>query len=267
MAHDVFISHSHADKPVADAACAALEARGIRCWIAPRDIHPGHNWAASIVEAIRGAQIMLLVFSRHANQSPQVQREVERAANSGKVLLPLRIEDVLPEAALEYYLNTPHWLDAISRPFEAHLEKLADACASLLKVTGRAPQQATSDRALFTATLPTKQPSASRQQWWRRQRRQVLLGLVAATVVILAAAGVAFQLLKPHSPASQSSTAQFSTTGGPISSGVDAALDELLLSVEQINTAMGTTGFETFQAYPVYIIYSPEGLGTTVFDY
>jgi TIR domain len=35
MAHDVFISHSHADKPAADAACAALEARGIRCWIAP----------------------------------------------------------------------------------------------------------------------------------------------------------------------------------------------------------------------------------------
>jgi hypothetical protein len=73
MAHDVFISHSHEDKPAADAACAALEARGIRCWIAPRDINPGQDWAASIVEAIRNAQIMLLVFSRHANQSPQVQ--------------------------------------------------------------------------------------------------------------------------------------------------------------------------------------------------
>jgi serine/threonine protein kinase, bacterial len=144
MAHDVFISHSHEDKPAADAACAALEARGIRCWIAPRDIDPGQDWAASIVAAIRGAQIMLLVFSRHANQSPQVKREVERAANSGKVLLPLRIDDVLPEDALEYYLSTPHWLDAITKPFEAHLEKLADACTSLLAVTGRSPQAATS---------------------------------------------------------------------------------------------------------------------------
>jgi sugar lactone lactonase YvrE len=144
MAHDVFISHSHEDKPAADAACAALESKGIRCWIAPRDINPGQDWAASIVEAIRGAKIMLLVFSRHANESPQVKREVERAANSGKVLLPLRIDDVLPEAALEYYLSTPHWLDAITKPFEAHLEKLAAACSSLLAVTGRSPQDAAS---------------------------------------------------------------------------------------------------------------------------
>jgi TIR domain len=140
MAHDVFISHSHEDKPAADAACAALEARGIRCWIAPRDINPGQDWATSIIKAIRGAQIMLLVFSRHANQSIQVRREVERAGNSGKVILPLRIDDVLPEEALEYYLSTPHWLDAITKPFEAHLEKLAAACDSLLDITGRSPQ-------------------------------------------------------------------------------------------------------------------------------
>src|SRR6202171_3697207 len=98
MTFDAFISYSHEDKPAADAACAALEARGIRCWIAPRDIDPGQDWAASIVEAIRGARIRLPVCSRHANQSAQVKREVERAASSGKAILPLRIDDVLPEA-------------------------------------------------------------------------------------------------------------------------------------------------------------------------
>jgi hypothetical protein len=158
MAHDVFISHSHEDKPAADAACAALEARGIRCWIAPRDIAPGQDWAASIVAAIQGAQIMLLVFSQHANQSPQVKREVERAANSGKVILPLRVDDVLPEAALAYYLGTPHWLDAITKPFEAHLEKLADACESLLAVTGRSPQDEASP---VTGSQPPTRGSVS----------------------------------------------------------------------------------------------------------
>jgi hypothetical protein len=44
MTHDVFISYSSLDKAVADAACAALEAYGIRCWIAPRDIVPGKEW-------------------------------------------------------------------------------------------------------------------------------------------------------------------------------------------------------------------------------
>lgn len=45
-AHDVFISYSSKDKPVADATVAVLEANGIRCWIAPRDIRPGADWSA-----------------------------------------------------------------------------------------------------------------------------------------------------------------------------------------------------------------------------
>jgi hypothetical protein len=194
MAHDVMISHSHADKTAADAACAALEARGIRCWIAPRDINPGQDWAASIVEAIRDAQIMLLVFSRHANQSPQVQREVERAANSGKVLLPLRLEDVLPEAALAYYLGTPHWLDAITPPFEAHLEKLADACASSLAITSRLERDTDQGSAAGnpppeTATPRPPLPGPTGDQRSRRRRRIALAGgaaVIATIIVVLA---------------------------------------------------------------------------------
>jgi len=41
MAHDVFLSYSSQDKPIADAVCAALEAKKIRCWIAPRDVLAG----------------------------------------------------------------------------------------------------------------------------------------------------------------------------------------------------------------------------------
>ena len=41
MAHDVFLSHSARDRSYADAIRAKLESRGIRCWIAPRDIRPG----------------------------------------------------------------------------------------------------------------------------------------------------------------------------------------------------------------------------------
>ena len=48
MAHDVFISYSSKDKPVADAACATLESSGVRCWIAPRDVAPGVAYAESL---------------------------------------------------------------------------------------------------------------------------------------------------------------------------------------------------------------------------
>ena len=46
MAHDIFVSYAHQDRTVANAVCATLEAHGIRCWIAPRDILPGSDWGS-----------------------------------------------------------------------------------------------------------------------------------------------------------------------------------------------------------------------------
>jgi len=125
MAHDVFVSHSSKDKPTADAVCAVLESQGIRCWVAPRDIIPGREWGASIVEAIKGAKVMVLIFSAHANSSPQINKEVERAINKGVPVIPMRIEDIVPTESLEYFLSSNHWLDAFSPPLEKHLQRLA----------------------------------------------------------------------------------------------------------------------------------------------
>ena len=95
MAHDVFISYSSKDKPTADGACAVLEARGLRCWIAPRDILPGQDWGEAIVDAISASKVFVLVFSSHANASQQIKREVERAVHHALPIIPLRIEDVV----------------------------------------------------------------------------------------------------------------------------------------------------------------------------
>jgi hypothetical protein len=137
MAHDVFISYSSKDKPVADATCATLEARGIRCWMAPRDIMPGADWGESIIDAINGSRAFVLVFSANANVSVQIKREVERAINKGLPVIPLRIENVLPVKSLEFFLSTPHWLDAFSPPLEQHLNYLADVIGSVLD--GKSP--------------------------------------------------------------------------------------------------------------------------------
>src|SRR3954469_14873388 len=108
MAHDVFISYAHKDKAVADAVCAALEGEGVRCWIAPRDIMPGLEWAGSIIDAIGEVKLVVLVFSSNTNASPQVSKEVERAVNRGLPVIPFRIEDVAPSKTLEYFISTPH---------------------------------------------------------------------------------------------------------------------------------------------------------------
>jgi hypothetical protein len=132
MAHDVFISHSAKNKIAGDAVCAKLESEGIRCWIAPRDVTPGMEWGECIIDAIEQARIMVLVFSSHANDSPQIRREVERAVNHGVAILPLRIEEVVPTKALEYFIGSVHWLDALTPPLDAHLKNLAGTVKLLL---------------------------------------------------------------------------------------------------------------------------------------
>jgi tetratricopeptide (TPR) repeat protein len=132
MAHDVFISHSSVDKPTADAIVASLEANGIRCWIAPRDIEPGSDWSESIVEAMEQASAMVLVFSANSNTSPQIRREIESAVSAGIPLIPFRIEDVLPSKSLQYFIGPQHWLDAWTPPLEQHLHRLTGSIKALL---------------------------------------------------------------------------------------------------------------------------------------
>jgi len=75
---------------------------------------------------------MVLVLSSNANDSPQILREVERAVNRGVHIIPLRIEDVMPGADLEYYISAQHWLDALTPPLELHLAKLAQVLRLIL---------------------------------------------------------------------------------------------------------------------------------------
>jgi hypothetical protein len=134
MSHDVFISYSSKDKPSADAVCAVLERNAIRCWIAPRDILPGRQWGASIIEAIHNAKVFILLFSENANSSQQIEREVERAINRGLPVLPVRIQEVQPTNSLEYFISSSHWLDAFTHPFEQHLGRVADAVRRILQI-------------------------------------------------------------------------------------------------------------------------------------
>jgi hypothetical protein len=134
MAFDVFISYPHQDKTIADAACAKLEADGIRCWIAPRDIPPGAEWAGAIVDAIDQCRAMVLIFSSSANESKQIRREVQQAFDGEKPVVFFRIENVAPEKSLRYYMGSVHWLDALTPPLEQHLQKLAASVGALVGI-------------------------------------------------------------------------------------------------------------------------------------
>ncbi len=113
MAHDVFISYSSKDIAVAYAVCSTLERAGIRCWIAPRDIPPGHVlpghlFEQAITSSIPQSHIFVLVFSTRAKKRTgiaRVQREFEAAWKGEDV--ELRIGDLRgPWLAPTHMLST-----------------------------------------------------------------------------------------------------------------------------------------------------------------
>ena len=140
MSSEVFISHASGDAVLAQAIVHRLEAAGIRCWIAPRDIVPGTDFARSIIEAIEACAVMVVVVSENANQSRHVPREVERAIALDASLVPFRIADIEPSKTLQYFLASQHWLHALPPPVEAHIGKLIDAVSALLALRRSVPR-------------------------------------------------------------------------------------------------------------------------------
>jgi len=169
--YDVFLSHASEDKAVADAACAALERAGLRCWIAPRDIVPGAKWSEAIIDGLEHSRSVVLVLTTHSNNSQPVHNEVEQAMNRKIPILPLRVEDVLPSKSLSFFVSSHHWLNAFTGPLESHLDALATAVRQLL--------------AGQTVTAPTP-PTNKTAARFRATRRYWYLGIPIALVVIAA---------------------------------------------------------------------------------
>jgi hypothetical protein len=203
MGHDVIISYATIDKPTADAVCAKLEERGIRCWIAPRDILAGMNEAEVHISAIDSAKLMVLIFSSNANASKHVMRETERAVHDGIPILPFRIEDVEPNPSLQYYISGQHWLDALTPPLEQHILKLAETVSVLLNKSISPPTQSIQPET--AASLPA--PVSKRVT--RLPSQRVLL--IGAIIIIAAAVSVGYYTTTTHSPVGSTSTAETST--------------------------------------------------------
>jgi len=142
MQRPVFVSYSQADRNTAFELVARIESEGIECWVAPRDIEPSAEWAAEIIDAISAAHLMVLVFSTSSNDSPQVRREVERAVYKKVPIIAFRVESVLPEKSLEYFLSAQHWLDAFPAPRHAYYDKLLQYLRRALDARAKHPEPA-----------------------------------------------------------------------------------------------------------------------------
>jgi hypothetical protein len=139
VGYSAFISHASSDREKATQICNSLEAKGFRCWIAPRDVRPGQDYASEIIRGIEKSKAFVLVLSDNANKSPFVQAEVERAYSKGKPIFPIRIAEVIPSRSLELFISTKHWIDAWQGNVEDHSAILMNAMLADSDVDVRIP--------------------------------------------------------------------------------------------------------------------------------
>ncbi len=121
-AFSVFIRHAKSDVKEAEAIAAALEERGLKCWIARRGArlrrrdHQGHREIRVVSSSF---------FRKRSNGSAFVAREVERAVSKQKPIFAVRLADVVPAPALELFISGTQWIDAFPGSLAPHIGRLA----------------------------------------------------------------------------------------------------------------------------------------------
>jgi hypothetical protein len=185
MIPSIFLSYSSKDHAIAETICNALENRGLTCWMSSRDIGPGENFQVSIIRAIRGASVMVMVFSGNSNNSDEVKKEIALAGQHKLLVVPVRVEDVVPEEAFQYELATRQWIDLFEN-WEHAIERLASQIRSVLHTIP--PKDVAAE------TVPPNQPHETLEAQpmpttGRAQRSSVWPAVLAVTVLVALSAG------------------------------------------------------------------------------
>jgi len=185
MSHDVFISYSSKDKPIADGICANLEAAGLRCWIAPRDIAAGDDWPTAITAAIAHSRVMVLIFSANSNTSKDVGREIILAANEDLTIIPFKIDNTIPEPGKQYYLARTHWLEAMNPPTKAHIKALVERVKMIIPpFDGNAIVQSEQVPSLVKEH-PSEPNPVVKRTWFRREYLWIGIGLLLIILAVI----------------------------------------------------------------------------------
>jgi tetratricopeptide (TPR) repeat protein len=187
LTRSAFISYATADRKQALSVCKAIERRGTNCWISMRDVEPGENYQEAIVQAIRDARAVVLVFSQAANSSDEIKKELSLASRYHVPVMALRIEDVEPSDAFAYELSTRQWIDA----FDGWDKSIDSLVGRIGRIQGAQPAAVASARAARRSAFFSRRPT------WIA---------AAAGVVLLVAAAGSWWLLRPPKAAAHSMT-------------------------------------------------------------
>lgn len=102
----VFISYSTKNQAFADAVKDLFTKNNIKTWMAPGDIPVGRKYPEIITKALRDCSCLVLLLSDASQNSIWVPKEVERAINYKKPIVPLQLESVTLNDEFELYIST-----------------------------------------------------------------------------------------------------------------------------------------------------------------
>ena len=114
----VFISYSSINRESADKIRHIFSRSGVDSWIAPDDIPAGSEYAGVINKAIKNCACLVLLLTKDSMRSQWVAKEVERAINYKKPVIPVQLEAVSLTDQFELYISTNQIL-ALSKVDEA----------------------------------------------------------------------------------------------------------------------------------------------------
>lgn len=140
---DVFISHhTESSSQLVQTISNTLEAHGITCWYAPRDVM-GADYVQEIVDAIRQCRVFLLVLNGESGASGHVLNEINVAFDRYRkgeniTLLPFRTDNSALSDPVYYYLGRIHMMDGTQPPQESRIQELLGRVESIVK---RLPQK------------------------------------------------------------------------------------------------------------------------------
>jgi hypothetical protein len=165
MAHDVFISHAHKDKDVADAICEKLESEQVSCWMAARDISASEDRTEATRNAIGSSRVMVLVLSENANAAPHIEREIAHAFYTRRAIVPIRMANTLPRRDFLFYLGSVRWFNAFSPSTAHHLAALTAHVKSLV------PDRAAAFEGMPRHTMTAAMTGSNLSNAWARALR------------------------------------------------------------------------------------------------
>ena len=224
----VFVSYATTDRKQALSVCNAIEKRGARCWISARDVAPGDNYQEAIVQAIRNARAMVLIFSEAANNSDEIKKELSLASRYRVPVIALRIADVEPSDAFAYELSTRQWIDAFKG-----LDRSIDSLVTRIEQLPGADQVATS---------PASPTSRRRAE---SSRRSLAIAAVAGLLVlVLVLAAGAWWWQRPNLVAAHSMTvrlAGFQTLSADLPATISDTVDAEIAAAFNADGAVGVS--------------------------